>query len=682
MDENIEEEINYGTYEFESNSDDFFEGNQNSINFDNLYSYLSHHSPSRSHSESHYAGDENNYDNGYNGYRHILNHIWKNRKIKSTERNDVPTTNSRLPVAVSQEKEELFDIRRVVVPNNEYNLHQPQHHNQSNNNYIHHHQHLQHYSNYHDKMRARARIAVPQSLSPTRDSFRSTVAATPTVDNRRRIHINAHPNHVTPSTPSSSSPHQKQPQDRKTKIQVCVRVRPILPSDAANHNSTSALARDKSIRGGGNLYHNSQGGSYLPSALSMDDRSVQSTRSTRSNTIRQTFSNRSLRPTTTKSSNKNLLPQQIAFDPHPAWTVTGNNISQSLHTNPDTNRTINYTFDHTFGPKDSTTKMYREIVQESVISTMEGYHASVFAYGQTATGKTYTMAGSGGVKNTSRIMNRRRRGMNGTGTTYDDHEDDYTIDEDDHEDDPSKGIIQLSIEDVFDYIYNQKSETREYLLRVSFMEIYNEVINDLLATSPTTPASSTANHSSSRSMGNMNTPPPAPSAIRIFESKHEGVIIRGLKEEIVTCPEQVYALLAAGEKRRQTGSTLLNKQSSRSHSIFRLIVESRRRNVAHNSNSNTNMSDSSSLAESIASSTFAPESTAGPVRVSTLSLVDLAGSESVKNTGSKGTRQKEGQYINKSLLTLGHVVYKLAEVSSKGGANGGRAVDATHIPVS
>jgi centromeric protein E len=332
--------------------------------------------------------------------------------------------------------------------------------------------------------------------------------------------------------------------------------------------------------------------------------------------------------------------------------------------------------------------MYREIVQESVISTMEGYHASVFAYGQTATGKTYTMAGSGGVKNTSRMMNRRRRGMNmnGTSNAYDDHEDDYTIDEDDldhEEDDPTKGIIQLSIEDVFDYIYNQKSETREYLLRVSFMEIYNEVINDLLATSPTAPTSSAANHSSTRSMGNMNTPPPAPSAIRIFESKHEGVIIRGLKEEIVTCPEQVYALLAAGEKRRQTGSTLLNKQSSRSHSIFRLIVESRRRNVVHsnhNSSHNTNMSDTSSLAESIASSTFAPESTAGPVRVSTLSLVDLAGSESVKNTGSKGMRQKEGQYINKSLLTLGHVIYKLAEVSSKGGANGGRAIDATHIP--
>ncbi len=260
------------------------------------------------------------------------------------------------------------------------------------------------------------------------------------------------------------------------------------------------------------------------------------------------------------------------------------------------------------------------------------------------------------------------------------------------EDDSTKGIVQFAIEDCFNYIYNQKSETREYLLRVSFMEIYNEVINDLLAA----PTKSTPFMNTSMSSMSVNTHaqgmPPSSSNVRIFESKHEGVIIRGLKEEIVTCPEQVYALLAAGEKRRQTGSTILNKQSSRSHSIFRLIVESRKRiprhgNVNGNMNSNSknsnrgSISDSSSVAESIASSTFAPEATAGPVRVSTLSLVDLAGSESVKNTGSTGTRQKEGQYINKSLLTLGHVVYKLAEISSKSGRDG-RAVDATHIPVS
>ena len=97
------------------------------------------------------------------------------------------------------------------------------------------------------------------------------------------------------------------------------------------------------------------------------------------------------------------------------------------------------------------------------------------------------------------------------------------------------------------------------------METYNkEVINDLLTTpSRIQPMTTTVN-------------PLAPSGIRIFESKSEGVAIRGLREEIVTCPNQVFALLAAGERRRQTGGTGMNKQSSRSHSIFWLIVESRK----------------------------------------------------------------------------------------------------------
>ena len=139
----------------------------------------------------------------------------------------------------------------------------------------------------------------------------------------------------------------------------------------------------------------------------------------------------------------------------------------------------------------------------------------------------------------------------------------------------------------------------------------------------------------------------------------------------------------------------MNKQSSRSHSIFRLIIESRKRIPMGGTPSPTKRQQqqqqqqgNDTETDSIASSTFAPASTSGPVRVSTLSLVDLAGSESVKNTGSTGTRQKEGTYINKSLLTLGHVVYKLAEISMKkdkeGGGNdnvsGSGMVDTTHIP--
>jgi len=449
-----------------------------------------------------------------------------------------------------------------------------------------------------------------RSPSPSKNNHRSRVTATPTVDNRRRS--------VFPTSTSKRSespfnapqegmrvmPQDKTLKDRKTKIQVCVRVRPILPSDNSHYQTPQQHSPPKNSP-----------------------------------------PKKGLSPT----ASSGIKPSPM-LDTEPAWVVNEHNVSQASHTNPEASRTVDYTFDHSFGPQHNTQEMYQSTVRDSVVSTMEGYHASVFAYGQTATGKTYTMTGYGGHKNTK-------------------------VDDDD-----SKGIIQLAIQDCFNYIHNQKSETREYLLRVSFMEIYNEVINDLLAA----PNRQTP-YSMSTSYNSMAATPPAPSNIRIFESKNEGVIIRGLKEEIVTCPEQVYALLAAGEKRRQTGSTNLNKQSSRSHSIFRLIVESRKRiprrsssNFNMNNNSTANLSDTSSTAESIASSTFAPATTAGPVRVSTLSLVDLAGSESVKNTGSTGTRKKEGQYINKSLLTLGHVIYKLAEISSKGGDK--RAVDATHIP--
>jgi centromeric protein E len=332
------------------------------------------------------------------------------------------------------------------------------------------------------------------------------------------------------------------------------------------------------------------------------------------------------------------------MDTEPAWDVMNNTISQAEYTNPDSNRNNSYRFDHSFGPMDDNSDIYQNTVRDTVISAMEGYHASVFAYGQTATGKTFTMTGGGGGR---------------------------------------EGIIQMSIRDCFDYIQSQKSESREYLLRVSFMEIYNEVINDLLASPQRIQAAMSTNNLMGSSSTNIHTNAiPQASNIRIFESKHEGVIVRGLKEEIVTDPEQVFALLAAGERRRQTGSTGMNKHSSRSHSIFRLIIESRKRMPragANTSSRSQNFSDETSAADSIASSTFAPASTSGPVRVSTLSLVDLAGSESIKNTGTTGTRQKEGQYINKSLLTLGHVVYKLAEASTK---KDDGYVDTMHVPVS
>lgn len=157
--------------------------------------------------------------------------------------------------------------------------------------------------------------------------------------------------------------------------------------------------------------------------------------------------------------------------------------------------------------------------------------------------------------------------------------------------------------------------------------------------------------------------------------------MRGLREEIVTRPEDVYALLDAGDARRRVGSTALNKASSRSHSVFRLVLESRT-----DSASTTLPTTTLSIANSDSESATARSSSdiECPVRISSLSLVDLAGSESVKTTGSTGLRQKEGQYINKSLLTLGHVVHKLSEMGLRAaggdGVNHCNANTQEHVP--
>jgi centromeric protein E len=236
-------------------------------------------------------------------------------------------------------------------------------------------------------------------------------------------------------------------------------------------------------------------------------------------------------------------------------------------------RTYAYTLDRVYGPDVKTQEVYVSSVRDRVRAAMDGYHAAILAYGQTATGKTHTMTG--------------------------------TVAE--------PGLIPLAVRESFAFLKSSRRRAGEYLLRLSYLEVYKEHIKDLL------------------SSGTVVDPP-----IRLFESGGN-LQIRGLKEVVVTSPEQVFATLAEGEARRQVGSTHLNQHSSRSHVLVRLWIESR---------------------------TSVPGESRESVRVSSLSLVDLAGSESVRLTGSS-ERRSEGHYINKSLMTLGQVVYALSESSSE-----------------
>lgn len=129
--------------------------------------------------------------------------------------------------------------------------------------------------------------------------------------------------------------------------------------------------------------------------------------------------------------------------------------------------------------------------------------------------------------------------------------------------------------------------------------------------------------------------------MNVHENKESGVHVTGLREDVVTTPNQVMDLLMEGEEHRHVGETKMNKLSSRSHTIFRMMIESRSKNSEED----------------------------GSIRVSALTLVDLAGSERVSKTGADGQRMKEGAAINKSLLTLGTVINKLSEGSGASGAH-------------
>lgn len=114
------------------------------------------------------------------------------------------------------------------------------------------------------------------------------------------------------------------------------------------------------------------------------------------------------------------------------------------------------------------------------------------------------------------------------------------------------------------------------------------------------------------------------------------IFVGNLTEDIVLSASDIFALLEKGERNRHVGVTNMNERSSRSHTIFRMVIESR-------------------------SVDFARSSRSGAVKISCLNLVDLAGSERVAHTGAEGIRLREGAHINKSLLTLGTVIGKLSE---------------------
>jgi len=174
-----------------------------------------------------------------------------------------------------------------------------------------------------------------------------------------------------------------------------------------------------------------------------------------------------------------------------------------------------YSFDHVFGPTTTQQHLYDVMCRPIVDEVLQGFNCTIFAYGQTGTGKTFTMEGSRDLKRSLHF---------------------------------NAGVIPRSIKTIFQYL---ESNAEEYTVQVSHLELYNEAISDLLS-------------SSTKDDG-----------LRIYEEVNKGTYVSALTELIVEKEEDIFAILERSSKRRKTAETQMNKTSSRSHSLFTITIHLR-----------------------------------------------------------------------------------------------------------
>ncbi|EHA8586465.1 hypothetical protein COCNU_scaffold000429G000020 [Cocos nucifera] len=218
-----------------------------------------------------------------------------------------------------------------------------------------------------------------------------------------------------------------------------------------------------------------------------------------------------------------------------------------------------FTFDKIFGSKVQQRSVYDHAIAPIVNDVLEGFNCTVFAYGQTGTGKTYTM--EGGMKHKGGDLSS------------------------------DAGVIPRAVRHIFDTLEAQKAD---YNMKVTFLELYNEEITDLLAPEDHT-----------RFTEDRQRRP-----ISLMEDGKGGAVIRGLEEVAVYSANEIYKLLEHGSARRRTADTLLNKQSSRSHSVFSITIH-----VKEVARGNEEL-----------------------IKCGRLHLVDLAGSENISRSGSREVR--------------------------------------------
>ncbi|KAK8485938.1 hypothetical protein V6N11_063552 [Hibiscus sabdariffa] len=253
------------------------------------------------------------------------------------------------------------------------------------------------------------------------------------------------------------------------------------------------------------------------------------------------------------SKREKLAKDQVAWDCVDEYTIVSKHPSLERTAQPPS-----FAFDKVFGPSCLNETVY-EGVKNVALSALGGINATIFAYGQTSSGKTYTM----------------------------------------------RGITEKAVNDIYHHIMN--TPERDFTIKISGLEIYNENVRDLL------------NSESGRNL-------------KLLDDPEKGTVVEKLVEETVSNDHHLRHLISICEAQRQVGETALNDTSSRSHQIIRLTIQSTLR-------------ENSDCVRSF---------------VASLNFVDLAGSERASQTHADGARLREGCHINLSLMTLTTVIRKLS----------------------
>lgn len=276
-----------------------------------------------------------------------------------------------------------------------------------------------------------------------------------------------------------------------------------------------------------------------------------------------------------------LTKKELQIDDTEILQVLDNNVIVLLDPPNDQNipedafrqnrsREKQYAFDFAFNESTTQEMIFENTTKFLIDGVLNGFNATVFAYGSTGAGKTYTMIGEA----------------------------------------DKPGLMLKTFLEIFSKI-EELSENRDYQVKLSYLEIYNEIVRDLVT--------------------------PSQEALEIREDPVKGVVVSGLTEISATSPQHVINSIRNGNRRRTVEPTQANETSSRSHAVLQITVEHR---------------DKASGVEA-------------EILIGKLNLIDLAGSERAANTKNRGLRLIEGANINRSLLALGNCINALCEISEK-----------------